>query len=105
MPSVLCFLSSDLCFRSQVNHPEVIQVDAANRSQHIGDHIQKAAIALGDKRLVNLIADTVQAGRNQTEQQQQANIIFDRQRLISPVKQDAHNGVRCKMKQLVAEFK
>ena len=97
---ILCPLSSGSCYR-----PPMIYVDAADRSQHIGNHIQKATVSIGDERLVNFITDAVKGSGYHTEQHQQLHMVFERQGLISPVKQSTHNGIRCKMQQLVTEFK
>jgi hypothetical protein len=78
---------------------------AANCSEKIGNCIKDLGGSEGNIILVNFITDAVKRCGYHTEQDQPSRVVFNRQGLVSPVKQDAHDCIGKKMKKLVAEFK
>ena len=66
LTSVICPPSSDLC--PEYHHPPMIHVDPADRTKDIGNHIPEAAVSIGNERLMNFIANTIEGSGNHTEQ-------------------------------------
>jgi hypothetical protein len=69
--SDLCHLTSDLCPPSsdlcpEYHHPPMIHIYPADRTKDIGNHIPEAAVSIGNERLMNFIADTIEGSGNHT---------------------------------------
>ena len=67
------------------NQQQMIQKNSAERANGIGNRIRNFGFPKGDKRLVNLIADTVEKGGSHAKHHQQMDVVFDSQGLIGPV--------------------
>ena len=83
----------------------MVEVDAADGAQHIGNRIRNAGVSVRDIVLVDFITDAVKRCRHNAYQSQHSQVVFNAQGLVGPVEQNTHDRIGQKMNHLVAKLK